>query len=241
MKPEQPGTSNLAAAKSLEGRVWDLMGQNNAKQAIAECEKLNRQYPEFGSGWHTTSHLMMRLGNVPAALAAIERATSIDPEQIDWQLQKTKCLVRLGRVDEVDAAVKALSAREMSTAYQCAAMGLLYTQLGSRELAVDLYKKAIELEPDKARNYYNIACLQRTLGDIEPAELTRRSAWILPITSPTRFVQIFAGKLQSAIISMNLSSCWAERLRTNVAEFSFAMRWRKSWKIWEKQSGHSIA
>ncbi len=170
MKPEQPGTSNLAAAKSLEGRVWDLMGQNNAKQAIAECEKLNRQYPEFGSGWHTTSHLMMRLGNVPAALAAIERATSIDPEQIDWQLQKTKCLVRLGRVDEVDAAVKALSAREMSTAYQCAAMGLLYTQLGSRELAVDLYKKAIELEPDKARNYYNIACLQRTLGDIEPAE-----------------------------------------------------------------------
>ena len=170
MKPNQPGIPSFAAAKSLEGRVWDLMGENNAKQAIAECEKLNRQYPEFGSGWHTTSHLMVRLGNAQAALAAIERATSIDPEQLDWQLQKAKCLARLGRVEEVEVAVKALSALEMSTAYQCAALGLLHTQLGSRELAVDLYKKAIALEPDKARNYYNIACLQRTLGDIEPAE-----------------------------------------------------------------------
>jgi tetratricopeptide (TPR) repeat protein len=170
MKPNEPGIPNFAAAKSLEGRVWDLMGANNAKQAIAECEKLNRQYPEFGSGWHTTSHLMMRLGNVPAAFAAIERATSIDPDQTDWLLQRAKCLVRLGRVEEVDAAVKALSSRELSTAYQCSALALLLTQLGSREAAVDLYRKAIEFEPDKARHYYNIACLQRTLGELEPAE-----------------------------------------------------------------------
>ena len=170
MKPNQPGTPNFAAAKSLEGRVWDLMEDNNAKQAIAECEKLNRQYPEFGSGWHTASHLMARLGNLRAALAAIDRATSIDSMQIDWQLQKAKCLAQLGRVEEVDAAVKALSEREMSTAYQCSALALLLTQLGSREEAVDFYQKAIKLQPDNARHYYNIACLQRTLGDIEPAE-----------------------------------------------------------------------
>jgi len=150
--------------------VWDLMGQNNAKQAVAECEKLNRQHPEFGSGWHTASQLMMRLQNAPAALAAIERATSIDPDQIDWQLHKAKCLARLGRAEEVEDAVKALLSREMETAYQCSALALLQTQLGSREAAVDLYKKAIELQPDEARHYYNIACLQRTLGDIEPAE-----------------------------------------------------------------------
>ncbi len=170
MKASQPGIPNFAAAKSLEGRAWDLMGQNKAKQAIAECEKLNRQYPEFGSGWHTTSHLMMRLGNVSAALAAIERATSIDPDQTDWLLQRAKCLARLGRVEDVNAAVKALLDREMSTAYQCSALALLLTQLGSREDAVDLYQKAIKLQPDNARHYYNIACLQRTLGDIEPAE-----------------------------------------------------------------------
>ncbi len=170
MNPEQPGTPNIAAAKSLEGRVWDMMEQNDAKQAIAECEKLNRQYPEFGSGWHTASQLMMRLQNAPAALAAIERAISTDPGQIDWQLQKAKCLARLGRSEEVDDAVRALSSREMETAYQCSALALLLTQLGSREAAVGLYKKATELQPDEARHYYNIACLQRTLGDTEPAE-----------------------------------------------------------------------
>ncbi len=176
MNPGQSDTINIAAAKSLEAAVWDLIGQNNAKQAIAECEKLNRQYPEFGSGWHTTSHLMMRLGNVPAALAAIERAVLIDPGQLDWQLQKAKCLARLGRVEELDATVKTLSARELSTAYQCAALGLLHTQLGSRELAVGFYKKAIELQPDQARNYYNLACMQRSLGELEAAEINYDNA-----------------------------------------------------------------
>jgi len=170
MKTGQSNTPDITAAKSLEGRVWDLMGQNNTKQAIAECEKLNRQFPVFGSGWHTASHLMMKLENAAAALAAIERALSLDPEQIEWQLQRAMCLARLRRVEEVDAAVQALSPREMKTAYQCSALAMLQTQLGLREPAVELYKKAIELQPGEPRHYYNVACLQRSLGELLLAE-----------------------------------------------------------------------
>ena len=170
MKTGQSNTPDILAAKSLEGRVWDLMGQNNTKQAIAKCEKLNRQFPAFGSGWHTASRLMMKLENAAAALAAIERALSLDPEQIEWQLQRAMCLARLRRAEEVDAAVQALSLREMKTAYQCSALAMLQTQLGLRESAVELYKKAIELQPDEPRHYYNVACLQRSLGELALAE-----------------------------------------------------------------------
>jgi tetratricopeptide (TPR) repeat protein len=170
MKTDQPGSHDYAAASSLEGRVWKLFGQGDARQAVAECEKLNRQYPEYGSGWHTASHLMIKLGNAAAALAAIERALSVDPEKIEWYLQRAMCLARLGRIDELKPAVQALTERKMKTAYQMSSLGMLHTQLGSREAAVDLYKQAVELEPDDSRNYYNLACLQRSLGELAAAE-----------------------------------------------------------------------
>jgi len=170
MKAGQTGNPDFAAASSLEGRVWKLFGQGDAKQAVAECENLNRQYPEYGSGWHTASHLMMKLGNAAAALAAIERALSVDPEKIEWYLQRAMCLARLGRIDELKPAVQALSERKMKSAYQMSSLGMLLTQLGSREAAADLYKQAAELEPDDSRNYYNLACLQRSLGELAAAE-----------------------------------------------------------------------
>ena len=170
MKSDQPESTDHAAPSSLEARVWKLFGQGEAKQAVAECENLNRQYPKYGSGWHTASHLMMRLGNAAAALAAIEQALSVDPEKIEWYLQRAMCLARLGRIDELKPAVQALSERKMRTAYQMSSLGMLHTQLGSREAAVDLYKQAVELEPEDARNYYNLACLQRSLGELAAAE-----------------------------------------------------------------------
>lgn len=170
MSIDQTGTPDIAAAKSLESRVWGLMGQNKAREAVAECEKLSLQFPEFGPGWHTASHLAMKLDNVPAALTAIERALSIDSAQAIWRLQKAVCLARLGRLGDVEEAIQTLSIGEMNTAYQCSALAMLQTQLGLRESAVKLYKKAISFQPDEARHYYNAACLQRSLGDLELAE-----------------------------------------------------------------------
>ena len=47
---------------------------------------------------------------------------------------------------------------------------MLLTQLGRREDAVAQYARAAELQPDEARHYYNMACLQRTLGELDAAE-----------------------------------------------------------------------
>jgi tetratricopeptide (TPR) repeat protein len=170
MTPNQPDKYDVAAAKSLEGRVWELLGQNDIKQAIAHCEQLNRQYPDFASGWHTASQLALKLNNAPMALAAIERALSIDADSTAWLLQKGSCLARLGDMERVGSLVELLSKRRMKTAYQYSALAMLMTQLRSREQAVKYYEKAAAMKPDESKHYYNIACLQRTLGEIDSAE-----------------------------------------------------------------------
>jgi len=170
MKAGQSNQSDAAAAKSLEADVWRLIGQNKLELAAVQCEQLNRQHPGFGSGWHTASQLAFKLNNPPGALAAIEKALSIDPERAAWQLQKAVCLARLRRIEELAAQVDALSSKQMETAYQYSALGMLQTQLGKREEAVKQYQKATEIQPEEARHYYNVACLQRSLGELEDAE-----------------------------------------------------------------------
>ena len=170
MKRTEGNSVDTQAAKLQEARVWELLKQGDNKQAVAECEKLNRLFPAYGSGWHTTSHLMMTLENPRAALAAVEQALLLDARSAAWQLQKGLCLARLGRIADLGAVVEKLSTQKMKTAYQCSALGMLETELGLRERAVKRYERAISLQPDDARHYYNAACMQRSLGDLELAE-----------------------------------------------------------------------
>jgi tetratricopeptide (TPR) repeat protein len=170
MNPGQPKKFDFAAAKSHEGRVWELMGQKNLRQAIAVCEQLNRAYPDFASGWHTASQLALRLNRPAIALTAIGKAVDLEPDDTAWLLQRALCLAKLGNTEALESQVELLSTRPMKTAYQYSTLGMLLTQLGRREQAVPHYEKALMLKPDDARQYYNIACLQRSLGAIEVAE-----------------------------------------------------------------------
>lgn len=170
MKSSKTKSFDRQAAKSQEARVWEIAKQGDMKQAVAACEKLNRMFPAYGSGWHTTSHLMMMLENPTASLIAIDRALALEPDSTAWQLQRGLCLARLGRMDELGVVVENLSTQTLRTAYQYSALGMLETQLGLRERAVKRYERAIELQPNDARSYYNAACMQRSLGDLERAE-----------------------------------------------------------------------
>ena len=156
--------------KATEARIWELMNRGDLKAASIECDNLNRQFPDFAGGWHTASHLLIRLGNFPAALLAIDRALATDSSHQAWQLQRAVCLGRLRRFAELEKALSRLPGDKMQTAYQCSALAMLQTQLGWRDKAVELYQRAIQMQPDNARHHYNVACLQRSLGALQSAE-----------------------------------------------------------------------
>lgn len=168
----QPGQSDSErnAARSLDERVWEKLRDKDPRQAIAHCEELNRQYPQFAPGWHTASHLAIRLNKPAMALAAIDHALALEPGKPAWLLQKALCLAKLDRTDEAGTLADGLAALAPTTPYQCSSLGMLLTQLGRREEAVAQYERAADLQPGEARHYYNMACLQRTLGELDAAE-----------------------------------------------------------------------
>jgi len=80
--------ADMNEALALERRVWDLLGRNDIKLAINTCETLNHDHPGYASGWHTTSHLALKLGNGSMAVSAIDKALSLEPDKTPWLLQK---------------------------------------------------------------------------------------------------------------------------------------------------------
>lgn len=165
-----PTDDSVSSAAALESRVWALMSDGDMRQSIAICRQLNTRFPEFAPGWHTASQLALKANDVPSALGAIEKALSMEPEVVPWLLQKAVCLAKLGRITQAEQLADRLSNEAMTTPYQCSAMGMLLTQLNRRSEAVGHYEKAAAMEPDEARHFYNVACLQRSLGEVEAAE-----------------------------------------------------------------------
>jgi tetratricopeptide (TPR) repeat protein len=163
-------------ARQLENQAWRFANQNKMKEAIAVCTDLNRQYPDFAPGWHTASHLAQRLQNPAMALKAIERAVELEPDKSEWLLQNAYCLMQLGNTQAARPLVQKLGAVSLDTAYQYATLGLLLSRLEMHELALDKYYAAIALEPDASQHHYNLATLQRFLGDFTAAEASLERA-----------------------------------------------------------------
>ncbi len=137
---------------------------------MAACQQLNRDYPGYAPGWHSASQLAMQSKRLEAALYYIENAVELEPDRTDWLLQKALCLCHMRQTVPFNALVDTLLARESLTADQCSTLGLLLTQLERRAEAIAYYRQAAELRPGQSQPYYNIAVLQRSLGEIDEAE-----------------------------------------------------------------------
>jgi tetratricopeptide (TPR) repeat protein len=170
MERSKPVKTTAASARSLEDRVWRLLRNGDQKGALAACRQLNGEHPQYVRGWHTASRLALRLGNPAAALAAIEHALALEPDGTEALLQRAICLGKLGRIRELEALVGELASRDLATAYEHSALGMLCTQLERREEALASYIEAARLEPDRSKHYYNIAAIQRSLGALDSAE-----------------------------------------------------------------------
>lgn len=170
MTSGHPEKSGFSTAKALERRVWGHIEANKVREAISGCEQLNREHPDFAPGWHTASQIALKMNRLPMAIESIDKALAIEPGATPWLLHKALCVSKLGDAGRLKTLVNELLRRPMTTAYQCSTLALLMTELGMREKAVALYEKAAKLQPQQSKHYYNIACLQRSLGDIENSE-----------------------------------------------------------------------
>jgi tetratricopeptide (TPR) repeat protein len=159
----------MTKATEMEARVRQLTEAGQTRKAAEECDRLNQQFPEYESGWYTASHLAMVIKEPMVALRAIDRALQLSPGKPEWLFQRIECLGALGDVAAARESAKQLSGHQFDSAGISAAFAHTLSRLGMFESARDHYARSIELEPDEGQYHYNLATVERFLGNIDAA------------------------------------------------------------------------
>jgi tetratricopeptide (TPR) repeat protein len=150
----------------MEARVRQLIQAKQYREAAEACDQLNQQFPEFESGWYTASHLAMAIREPMLAVSAIDRALQLSPGKPEWLFQRVECLGAVGEVAAARATAEQLSDHLFDSAGISAAFAHTLSRLGMYEAARQHYKRATELDPEEGQYHYNLATVERFLGNI---------------------------------------------------------------------------
>ena len=155
-------------------RFWTSIQQKDVRQAIDLCNQLTGHYPDEASTWQAACHIAQLVRQPDKALQAIERALSLEPENINWKLQHIACLIKVGESEKARQTVNMLfqdkETATTGTTANVSQLAFLCSQLEMNPQATQLYRGLIAKEPAQGGHWYNLASIQRFEGQLEKAE-----------------------------------------------------------------------
>jgi tetratricopeptide (TPR) repeat protein len=155
--------------EQLADRVGWCIDHNDIGRALAICQQLNREFPDYAYGWYLASFLLKKQLRYAEALSAIDRA--LLPAYSDkYQLHKARCLFEADDIVAAAAAVVPLRDSSFSDARSHNELGALLHLLQDYPNALKHYAKAITRDGGNAEFHFNTAAVQRYLGDAAGAE-----------------------------------------------------------------------
>ena len=146
------------------------MQANRLQDAAEACDQLNQQHPDFVQGWATASGLALRGDEPVIAVRAIDRALQLAPGSYFLLAQRIDCLAAAGDIQAAVSTARQFDDHEFESAAAASSFGLLMSRLKLYAQARRHFRRACELEPDNGQHHYNVATVERFLGNREAAE-----------------------------------------------------------------------
>lgn len=165
--------------------IWTFINQQNVKKAHAACQQFTNQYPNNSDGWFALSFLMFQIKQYDLALTSIERAINLEPTKPRWLCHQSHTLLMKGDKQkalliieglitsdlfnaQIDSKFKATAGADLA-----AELALILTKLERHNDAGRFYQLAIDHTQTnnmmKGQLYFNLASVQRFIGDIDSA------------------------------------------------------------------------
>jgi tetratricopeptide (TPR) repeat protein len=160
----------MSTAKELEAEVRRLAQAGQLRDAAEVCDRLNQQHPDFVSGWVTASDLALRINEPLISVRAIDQALRLAPGRPVLLVLRAQSLFQAGDMRAAVDTARLLDDVEFESAQEASSFGILLNLLQQHEQARKRFIRACELEPDEGQHYYNLASVERFLGNTEAAE-----------------------------------------------------------------------
>jgi tetratricopeptide (TPR) repeat protein len=117
-----------------------------------------------------SSHVALAMGRRELAADLATRAVKLDGDEFRYLAQQAKCYFVLKRYDQADPIIASLAERPAHNAAEQDALGNLYSLRGDQANAAACFKRATDLDPDRAHHWLNLGLSLQSLGELETAE-----------------------------------------------------------------------
>jgi Flp pilus assembly protein TadD len=127
-------------------------------------------------------------GAMPDSVAEMEYRILLEfePENVEVRNQLGMVLYRLGKLDEAEIEFYYVLEKMAENSDAIVALGLINMQRANFQLAIDLFKKAITINPDDLFAYFHLGQALEKLGDATGAAAIYRSGLAREIKAPDK-------------------------------------------------------
>lgn len=153
-----------------------LFTEGQYAEAASLAEALTIRFPLHGFGWKALGTLLKQMGQDADALAPMQKAAALSPNDAEIHSNLGFILHELGQLDEAEASYR--RALEINPYFTVAFFNLGKTlhELNRLDEAEISYRKALEIKPDFAEVHYNLGVILMDLGLLDEAEACYRQA-----------------------------------------------------------------
>ena len=145
-----------------------LYEMGNPKEAIAEWDKHQVLYPEYGFGYYRRGWFKSLSGDDDGAIEDFTMSITLDPEYSYSYVSRGDVYARQGKLDLAKADYqKVVEIENSPEKYDC--LHYAYHGLGENDKAIAAIDTIIARDEDKKGNYYDAACLYSRMQNKEKA------------------------------------------------------------------------
>jgi tetratricopeptide (TPR) repeat protein len=170
---EKDQATRFSAAKALLGLTPDDVGLyfSSLEQVVEEYKKvLNANTPATSQDQLQLARLYLHTNDKTQAAQALERALSLEPDNLDAALAQIDLLDKQGQADKARQLLGQMLEHNPASSKLQHALGMWLLDHGQSEYALLGLAKAVELDPDNNDFRYDLAVALHGLEQLEPAQ-----------------------------------------------------------------------
>lgn len=158
------------------GHLVTLLSQCRYTETEALARKMTENSPGHGFGWKALGVVLKLQGLTEDALAPMQKASIMLPEDAEVHKNLGIILKDLGRLNEAEVSYRTALKIKPDYAEVHNNLGITLYGLGRLEEAESSYRRAVEIKSDYADAYYNLGIILTELVRLKEAEASYRKA-----------------------------------------------------------------
>ncbi|MBI5429637.1 MAG: tetratricopeptide repeat protein [Nitrosomonadales bacterium] len=153
-----------------------LFNQGRLREAAALARTMTVRYPMYGFGWTVLGAVYKQMGQSANALAPMQQAVALLPNDANAHNNLGATLQDLGRPEEASACLMRAIKIKPDFAQAHYNLGVCLQKLGRLGEAETSIRRALQIKPDFADAYNNLGIILHDLGRRDEAEASFRRA-----------------------------------------------------------------